>query len=166
MSFHRFESLFKSRLPSNFYSNYTSFLYLNIIHDCSFEENGCFTNKKGVEKLKLSRRQYVRICQLKWPSINSNFHKKLIQIVSKAQTSIRNQFHFKEVGCLVVVLLIAFKTTLTLTSIKKQCAQWSRALNRKNCFSNRATFVLLLSTVAAHLTAARRFLRIVYYIKM
>ena len=40
--------------------------------------------------------------------------------VSKAQTSIGNQFYFKKVIYLVVILLIAFKTA-TLTSIWKQC---------------------------------------------
>ena len=36
------------------WSDYTAFLYLNKIHDCiilNFEENGCFTNKKGIEKI-------------------------------------------------------------------------------------------------------------------
>ena len=41
--------------------------------------------------------KFVGFCQLKWPPINSKFHKKLIQIVFKAQTSIGNQFYFKKV---------------------------------------------------------------------
>jgi hypothetical protein len=35
-------------------SDYTEFLNLDKIHDCitlGFEENVCFTNKKGMEKL-------------------------------------------------------------------------------------------------------------------
>ena len=41
--------------------------------------------------------KFVGFCQLKWPPINSKFHKKLIQIVFKAQTSIGNQFYFKKI---------------------------------------------------------------------
>ena len=54
--------------------------------------------------LKLSKRQYVKFCQLKWPPFNSKFHKTLIQIVFKAQTSIGIEFYFKKVRFLVATL--------------------------------------------------------------